>query len=113
MDTQLKSLQKAVDVKEKYRIFENFSEEGINKSLEDWIQKKQYYEAQKEILFQISEENSSRSYFEYFRRYQQEIEDKKKQCSEKEEKVKGIVIYTQLSKDLIFLKKENYHQQKN
>ena len=41
-----------------------------------------------ELEIQISEENSSRSYFEYFRRYHQELEDKKKQCSDQAEKVK-------------------------
>lgn len=85
-DKQLNDLEQLKNLKEKYGIFEDFSEEGITKSLNIWLQQKENYEKQCEYLNQISEENSARSYFESYKVYCRELQDKEGECL-KQEKV--------------------------
>lgn len=87
-DKQLNNLEQLKSLKEKYNIFEDFSEEGVTKSLQGWIQQKKDYEKQNEYLNQIREENSARSYFEHYKEYCQELKNLEAECSE-QEKVKA------------------------
>ena len=87
-DKQLNNLEQLRNLKKKYSVFEDFSEEGVTKNLNDWIQQKENYEKQCEYLNQISEENSARSYFESYKSYCQELENIEVKCSE-QEKVKA------------------------
>ena len=87
-DKQLNNLEQLKNLKKKYNVFEDFSEEGVTKSLNDWIQQKENYEKQCEYLNQISEENSARSYFESYKSYCQELKSIEVECS-KQEKVKS------------------------
>lgn len=86
-DRQLNNLDQLKGLKEKYNIFKDFSEEGVTKSLKDWIQQKENFDKQNEYLKQISEENSARSYFESYKEYCQELKNIEEECSE-QEKVK-------------------------
>lgn len=83
-DEQLKNLEQLKSLKEKYSIFEDFSEEGVTKSLNSWLQQKEKYEKQHEYLNQISEENSARSYFENYKVYCQELENTEAECMRQE-----------------------------
>ena len=83
-DKQVNDLEQLKNLKEKYGIFEDFSEEGITISLNIWLQKKESYERQCEYLNQISEENSARSYFESYKVYCRELQDKEGECLEQE-----------------------------
>lgn len=84
-DKQLNNLEQLKDLKEKYGIFEDLSEEGVAQSLKNWLQQKENYERQCEYLNQISEENSARSYFESYKVYCRELQDKKGECLEQQE----------------------------
>lgn len=83
-DKQLKNLEQLKFLKERYGIFVDLSEEGVTKSLKSWLQKKESYERQCEYLNQISEENSARSYFESYKVYCRELQDKEGECLEQE-----------------------------
>ena len=87
-EKQLNNLEQLKSLKEKYNIFEDFSEEGVTKSLNNWLNQKENYEKQYEYLNQISEENSARAYFENYKLYCQELKDIEEKCLE-QEKVKA------------------------
>lgn len=73
---QLKEIEKTKKIKEKYNIFEDFSEEGVSKCLNNWMQQKEQFETRNEILKQITEENGARYFFENYRTYYQELMEK-------------------------------------
>lgn len=88
-DKQLKNLEQLKILKERYGIFEDLSEEGVTKSLKNWLQQKENYEKQCEYLNQISEENSARSYFENYKVYCRELQDKEGECLEQEKVIEA------------------------
>ena len=75
---QLKEIEKSKKIKERYRIFEDFSKEGVENCFNNWVEQKEQLGIRKEILEQISEEQGARHYFENYRTYCQELEENKK-----------------------------------
>lgn len=88
-DKQLNNLEQLRNLKERYGIFEDLSEEGVTKSLKNWLQQKENYERQCEYLNQILEENSARSYFESYKIYCRELKDKEGECLEQEKVIEA------------------------
>ncbi len=81
----LRELRELEEMKKGVSIFKDFSEEGVTESLAHWGRKKKCCEEQNEYLKQIFEESSARHYFENYRKYCKELEEKKKECLEQVE----------------------------
>lgn len=90
---QLKEIGESKKINERYRIFEDFSKEGVEDCFDNWAEQKEQLGIRKEILEQISEEQGARHYFENYRTYCQELEENKKARliqKEKEEQVREV-----------------------
>ena len=90
---QLKEIGESKKIKERYRIFEDFSKEGVEDCFDNWAGQKEQLGTCKEILEQISEEQGARDYFENYRTHCQWLEENKKARliqKEKEEQVREV-----------------------
>lgn len=85
-DDQIKGLEKSKAIREKYKIFDDLSEEGVNKNLRNWEEEKSLWEQQDEYLKQISEESSARHYFENYQKCMIDLNNKKADYAKHEEK---------------------------
>lgn len=107
-DTEIENLQ---ELKKQVSIFESFSQEGIEKSINTWKKEKENYETQLELLYEMEEENSARTYFEKYAKICKMIEN---QNSNREKKllqiqeVKGIY---EKEKDNLETKLKDYFSQ--
>ena len=107
-DTEIENLQ---ELKKQVSIFESFSQEGIEKSINTWKKEKENYETQLELLYEMEEENSARTYFEKYAKICKMIEN---QNSNREKKllqiqeVKGIY---EKEKDTLETKLKDYFSQ--
>lgn len=62
------------ELKKQAGIFENFSPEGIEESINTWEKEKKNYETQLELLYEMQEENGARIYFEKYTQICKNIE---------------------------------------
>ena len=70
-DMEIENLQ---ELKKQAGIFENFSPEGIEESINTWEKEKKNYETQLELLYEMQEENGARIYFERYTQICKNIE---------------------------------------
>lgn len=107
-DMEIEILQ---ELKKQASIFESFSPEGMEKSINTWKKEKENYETQLELLYEMEEENSARTYFEKYTKICKMIEN---QNSNREKKllqiqeVKGIY---EKEKDNLETKLKDYFSQ--
>ena len=107
-DMEIEILQ---ELKKQASIFESFSPEGMEKSINTWKKEKENYETQLELLYEMEEENSARTYFEKYTMICKMIEN---QNSNREKKllqiqeVKGIY---EKEKDNLETKLKDYFSQ--
>lgn len=91
-DKQMKELEKLKNTESMSRFFTEFTEEGVKRDLNDWLQLEDSYRKQIEYLEQIQEESSARNYFEKYKDVTKQIainkivfESTKKETDEAEE----------------------------
>lgn len=77
-DKQSQELKKLRNIESVSKLFTDFTEEGVEKSLKDWLQLEENYRKQIEYLRQIQEENSARNYFEKYKDLKEQIDNIKK-----------------------------------
>lgn len=107
-DIEIENLQ---SLKKQASIFENFSPEGMKKSINTWENEKKNYEAQLELLYEMKEENGARIYFEKYTTIYNMIESENMNRNDKAlqiQKVKGIY---EKQKDELEIKLKNYFSQ--
>lgn len=73
-DKQTKELEKLKNTESMSKLFTEFTEEGVKRDLNDWLQLEDSYRKQIEYLEQIQEESSARNYFEKYKDVTKQIE---------------------------------------
>lgn len=76
-DKQTKELEKLKNTESMSKLFTEFTEEGVKRDLNDWLQLEDSYRKQIEYLEQIQEESSARNYFEKYKDVTKQIDDNK------------------------------------
>lgn len=76
-DKQTKELEKLKNTESMSKLFTEFTEEGVKRDLNDWLQLEDSYRKQIEYLEQIKEESSARNYFEKYKDVTKQIDDNK------------------------------------
>lgn len=66
-DKQTQEFEKLKCIESTSKLFADFTEEGVNKELKNWLHLKENYQKQIEYLEQIQEESSARNYFEEYK----------------------------------------------
>ena len=79
-DTEIANLQ---ELKKQADIFESFSPEGIEKSINAWKKEKKNYEAQLELLYEMQEEKGASTYFEKYTAICKKIENQNRNLENK------------------------------
>lgn len=77
-DKKTKELEKLKSIEFTSKFFTDFTEEGVNRELKDWLQLEENYRKQIEYLEQIQEESSARNYFEKYKDVTEQIDTNKK-----------------------------------
>ena len=77
-DKKTKELEKLKSIESTSKLFTDFTEEGVNRELKDWLQLEENYRKQIEYLEQIQEESSARNYFEKYKDVTEQIDTNKK-----------------------------------
>ena len=73
-DKQTKELEKLKNTESMSKLFTEFTEEGVKRDLNDWLQLEDSYRKQIEYLEQIQEESSARNYFEKYKDVTKQID---------------------------------------
>ena len=73
-DKQTKELEKLKSTESMSKLFTEFTEEGVKRDLNDWLQLEDSYRKQIEYLDQIQEESSARNYFEKYKDVTKQID---------------------------------------
>ena len=73
-DKQTKELEKLKNTESMSKLFTEFTEEGVKKDLNGWLQLEDSYRKQIEYLEQIKEESSARNYFEKYKDVTKQID---------------------------------------
>lgn len=73
-DKQTKELEKLKNTESMSKLFTEFTEEGVKRNLNDWLQLEDSYRKQIEYLEQIQEESSARNYFEKYKDVTKQID---------------------------------------
>lgn len=96
-DKQTKELEKLKNTESMSKLFTEFTEEGVKRDLNDWLQLEDSYRKQIEYLDQIQEESSARNYFEKYKDVTKQIdinkivfESIKKETDEAKDHFRGV-----------------------
>lgn len=73
-DKQTKELEKLKNTESMSKLFTEFTEEGVKRDLNAWLQLEDSYRKQIEYLDQIQEESSARNYFEKYKNVTKQID---------------------------------------
>lgn len=73
-DKQTKELEKLKNTESMSKLFTEFTEEGVKKDLNNWLQLENSYKKQIEYLEQIQEESIARNYFEKYKDVTKQID---------------------------------------
>lgn len=110
-DDQIKGLEKSKTIREKYKIFDDLSEEGVNKNLRNWEEEKSLWEQQDEYLKQISEESSARHYFENYQKCMIDLSNKEADYAKYEAKQNDVKAYYEDKKRKLEEGLQSYYSQ--
>ena len=107
-DTEIANLQ---ELKKQACIFENFSPEGMEKSINTWEKEKKNYEAQLELLYEMREENGARTYFEKYTAICKKIENQNKNLENKVLQIRKVKKSYEIEKNTLEMKLKDYFSQ--
>lgn len=107
-DIEIVNLQ---ELKKQAGIFERFSPEGIEKSINAWEKEKKNYEVQLELLYEMKEENGARTYFEKYTAICKKIENQNRNLENKVLQIQKVKKSYESEKNNLEIKLKDYFSQ--
>lgn len=107
-DRKINNLQ---ELKKEASIFEKFTPKGMEESIDMWKKEKRNYETQLELLYEMQEENSAKTYFEKYTTIFKRIEIQNKNRKNKELQIQEVKKNYEKEKNNLEIKLEDYFSQ--
>ena len=104
-------IEKLKELKKQAAIFEDFSPEGMEKSITIWEKEKKNYETQLELLYEMKEENGAGTYFEKYKTICKRIENDNRNLENKTLQIQDLKTVYESEKENLEIKLKEYFSQ--